>query len=55
LLLNNKLFFAIIDMCLNCKDVAGPIMRWRPDGEFLAIFAYCIFSEPHAARFRPAS
>ena len=27
--------------------------RW-PDGDFLAIFACRIFSEPHAARFRPA-
>jgi len=27
--------------------------RW-PDGDFLAIFACCIFSKPHAARFRPA-
>jgi len=30
-------------------------VRWCPDGEFLAIFAPCIFSEPHTARFRPAS
>jgi len=27
----------------------------RTDGEFLAIFACCIFSEPRATRFRPAS
>jgi len=28
------------------------VHRWRFFGDF---FASCIFSEPHAARFRPAS
>jgi len=31
-------------------------VQWCADGEFLVIFfASCIFSELHAARFRPAS
>jgi len=30
------------------------VVRWCSDGEFLAIFASCIFSEPHAVDFRPA-
>ena len=60
ILLLNK-FFSIVDMCLSCKDIARQICpmvglrRWRIFGEFLAIFAYCIFREPPAARFRPAS
>ena len=31
-------------------------MRWCPDGDFWRhIFASCVFSEPRAAGFRPAS
>ena len=45
-------FFPIVDMCLNCKDIAQKsrvmVPRWR-------FFASCIFSESRAARFRPAS
>ena len=37
-------FCQIVDMCLSCED-----------GEFLAIFASCIFTEQRAACFRPAS
>jgi len=52
LLLN--MFFAIVDMCLSCKDIArqscAMVRRWRIFGDF----ASCIFSELHAARFRPA-
>ena len=48
-------FFPIVDMCLNCKDIQpDKVVGWCPDGDFLAIFACCIFSEPRAARFRPA-
>jgi len=42
-------------MCLSCKDIARQIVWWCSGGEFLAIFASCIFSEPRAAHFRPAS
>jgi len=49
LLLNN--FFPIVDKCLSCEDIARQsctmVCRWR-------FFASCIFSEPRAARFRPA-
>jgi len=49
LLLNN--FLPIVDTCLSCGDVArqscATVPRWR-------FFASCIFSEPHAAHFRPA-
>jgi len=48
-------FFPIVDTCLSCEDMAPPSPRWCPDGKFLAIFASCIFSEPRAAHFRPAS
>ena len=55
ILLLNKFFFPIVDMCLSCEDRArqscAVVPRWR----FLATFASCIFSEPHAALFRPAS
>jgi len=50
LLFNNV--FPILDTSLSCKDIArqGCVMvpRWR-------FFAFCIFSEPRGARFRPAS
>jgi len=36
---------------LVAKTQADKIARWCPDGEFLAIFASCIFSEPRAAGF----
>jgi len=47
--------FSIVDTCLSCKDIARQscvmVSRWR----FLATFLRsCIFSEPRAARFRPA-
>jgi len=39
-------------MCLICEDIAQQscemVLRWR-------FFASCIFSEPRAACFRPAS
>jgi len=41
----------MVDMCLSCKDTArqscAMVPRWR-------IFGSCIFSEPHAAHFRPS-
>jgi len=47
----NRLF-PIFDTCLSCEDISWQTCtmecRWR-------FFASCIFSEPHAARFRPAS
>ena len=49
-------FFPIVDMCLSCEDIARQKLC---DGAQMAIFwrlfGSCIFSEPHAARFRPAS
>ena len=56
ILLVNKLFLPIVDMCLRCEDIArqscAMVRRCRIFGDF---FASCIFSEPRAARFRPAS
>jgi len=50
-LLFNK-FFPIVDTCLSCEDIdrqsCAIVPRWR-------FFASRIFSEPLAARFRPAS
>jgi len=43
-------------MCaLITKIQPDKVVRWCPDDEFLRIFASYIFSEPRAARFRPAS
>jgi len=45
-------FFPIVDTCLSCKGIArqscAMVPRWR-------FFASCVFSEPRAAGFRPAS
>ena len=53
LLLNN--FFPIVDMCLSCKDIVRQICAMVPRWRFLVTFCAMFFSEPHAARFRPAS
>jgi len=54
-LLLNK-FFPIVDTCLSCEDIArqscAMVPRWR---FFCDFFASCVFSEPRAAHFRPAS
>jgi len=50
-MLLNK-FFPIVDTRLSCEDTARQsctmVRRWR-------FFASCIYSEPRAARFSPAS
>jgi len=55
ILLSNK-FFPIVDTCLSCEAIAwqscAMVPRWRIFGDF---FASCTFSDPRAARFRPAS
>jgi len=48
ILLLNK-FSAIVNTCPSYEDIAG--QSWR----FLATFCVLYFSEPRAARFRPAS
>ena len=49
-------FFPIVDMCLSCEDTARRSCAMVPRWRFLAtFFASCIFSEPRAAHFRPAS
>jgi len=54
LLLNN--FFPIVDTCLSCEDIGRQSCTMVPRlaifGDF---FASCVFSEPRAAGFRPAS
>ena len=45
-------FFPIVDTCLCCEP--DKVVRWCPDGKFLAIFCVLYFSEPRAAHFRPA-
>jgi len=51
-----KIFFQIVDICLSYEDIArqscAMVPKWRFFGDF---FASCIFTEPRAARFRPAS
>jgi len=54
ILLFNKLF-PIVGNALIAKIQPDKVVRWCADGEFLAIFASCIFSEPRAAHFRHAS
>ena len=49
-------FFPIVDTFLSCEDIArrscGMVPRWQLFGDFLR--PVYIFSEPRAARFRPA-
>ena len=47
-------FFPIVDKCLSCEDIARQSCAMVPRWRFFANFASCIFSGPHAARFRPA-
>ena len=54
ILLLNK-FFPIVDTCLSCEDIVRQICAMVPHGDFWRHFASCIFSEPHAAHFKPAS
>jgi len=51
------IFFPIDDTCLSCEDIARQSCAMVPMqmaifGDF---FASCVFSDPHAAGFRPAS
>jgi len=48
-------FFPVVDTCLSCEDIARQSCEMVPRWRFLATFACGIFSEPRAARFRPAS
>jgi len=51
-----QFFFPIVDACLSCEDIAPQSCAMVPRWRFLVLFfASCIFSQPHAARFRPAS
>jgi len=54
ILLLNK-FFPIVDTCLSCEDIVRQSCAMMPKWRFLATFASCVFSEPRAAGFRPAS
>ena len=54
ILLLNKFFFRLSMRVLVAKIWPDKIVGWCPDGNFLAIFACCILSELHTARFRPA-
>jgi len=55
ILLFNK-FFPIVNTRLSCEDIARQsyvmVPRWQI---FWRYFVSCIFSEPRAAHFRPAS
>ena len=55
ILLFKKFFFQLSICALVAKIQTGKVVRWSADGEFLSIFCVRIFSEPRAARFRPAS
>jgi len=49
-------FFPIVDTCLSCRDIARQSCAMVPRWRFLAsFFAFCVFSKPRAAGFRPAS
>jgi len=52
-LLFNK-FFRLSMRALVAKIQPNKVVRWCADGDFWRLFATCIFSEPHAAHFRPA-
>jgi len=54
-MLLNK-FFPIVDTCLSCEDISRQNCAMVPRWRFLATFLHPVFfSEPRAARFRPAS
>ena len=49
-------FFPIVNTCLSCEDIARQSCATVPRWQVLATFyASCVFSEPRAAGFRPAS
>jgi len=51
-------FFLTVDMCISSEDIAQQETKLCDGAQmviFWRLFASCIFSEPHAARFRPAS
>ena len=49
-------FFLIVDTFLSCEDIARQSCAMVPKWRFFAtFFASCIFCEPPAAGFRPAS
>jgi len=49
-------FFPIVNTHLNCEDIARQSCAMVPRRRFFwRVFASCIFSEPRAASFRPAS
>jgi len=47
--------FPIVDTYLSCEDIARQNCAMVPRWRFLAVFCVLYFSEPRAARFRPAS
>jgi len=47
-------FFPIVDTCLSCEVIARQSCEMVPRWRFLATFCVLYFSEPRAARFRPA-
>jgi len=51
----NKFFSRLSIRTLVAKISPDKVVRWCPDGDFLAAFASCISSKPRAAGFRPAS
>ena len=56
ILLLNKFFSKIVDKCLNCEDIARQSCAMVPRWRFVATFlrpVFSVFSEPHAAHFRP--
>jgi len=51
-------FFPIVDTSLSCEDIARHSCAMVPTAQMAIIgdfFASCVFSEPRAAGFRPAS
>ena len=44
ILLLNKFFFPIVDMCLSCEDIARQSCAMVPKGRFLATFLRPVFS-----------
>jgi len=49
-----QVFFPIVDTWFFAKTQPDKLVQWCADGDFCAIFASCISSEPRAAHFRPA-
>jgi len=46
-----KTFLPIVDKCLSCEDTAYKVVRWCPDGKYLAMFLRPVFHRAACSTF----